>query len=378
MKIVISSNTSWSIYNFRLNLAKTLKKRGYEVVIVAPHDEYIEYLKKKFKFYEISIDSKGTNPSKDIKTVFDYYKIYKRIKPDIVLNFTIKPNIYGTMICNLLGIKTINNITGLGTLFIKENFASKIAKFLYKLSLKKADFIFFQNRDDFELFGKLRLIDDNKCGILPGSGVDIYRFKPIKIKKDDDVFKFLLIARMIKDKGVFEYIEAAKIIRSKHSNVEFLLLGAVGVDNPTAIPKEKIKEWEDKGLVKYLGMIADVRQEIAKADCVVLPSYREGTSRVLLESAAMAKPIITTNVPGCRDVVDDGINGFLCEVKNSKDLANRMEKMISLSEGERNKIGKNGRKKIIKEFDEKIVIDKYIEVIDEILKGIANKVYTPS
>ena len=363
-KIVISSNTSWSIYNFRLNLARTLKEKDYEIVIVAPYDKYSEFLKKEFEFYEIHIDSKGTNPARDLKTILSYYKLYKKIRPDAVLSFTIKPNIYGSIACGLLSIKTINNITGLGTLFIKETFASKIAKLLYKFSQKKSYKVFFQNRDDLELFLKERLVDKKRCDVLPGSGVDIQKFKPIKLEKKDNVFRFLLIARMLWDKGIGEYAEAAKIIKQKYQNVEFLLLGAVGVDNPTAISIETIKKWENKGLVKYIGTTGDVRNEIAKIDCVVLPSYyREGVPRVLLEAAAMEKPIITTDNVGCREVVDDGINGFLCEVKNAKDLADKMEKMINLSEKERNQMGKNSREKIIKEFDEKIVIDKYIKAI---------------
>jgi len=369
MKVVISSNTSWSIYNFRLNLARELKKNGYEIIIVAPYDEYSEIIKKEFKYYNIFMNNKGTNPIEDLKTTIEFYKLYKNIQPDIVLNFTIKPNIYGTIACSLLNnIKAINNIAGLGNLFIKQNFITKIAKFLYKYSQNKAYKIFFQNRDDYEMFIKEKIVDKVKCDILPGSGVDIEKFKPIEIEKKDNIFKFLLIARMIWDKGIGEYVEAAKIIKQKYNNVEFFLLGAVGVDNPSAISKQQIKEWEKEKIVKYLGTTDNVKQEIAKVNCIVLPSfYREGTPRTLLESAAMAKPIITTDNVGCKDVVDDGINGYLCEVKNSKDLAHKMEKMLNLSEKKRLEMGKKGREKIINEFDEKIVINKYLEVIKGLL-----------
>ena len=240
-KIIISSNTSWSIYNFRLNLARELKKQGYKVIIVAPYDKYSEVLKKEFECHNVYINNKGTNPIQDLKTTFEYYNLYRKIKPDIVLNFTIKPNIYGTIGCNMLGIKTINNIAGLGTLFIKENFITQIAKWLYKYSQSKATRVFFQNRDDFELFVNEKLIDKNKCDILPGSGVDINKFKPLKIEKKDKSFRFLLISRILWDKGVGEYIEAAKIIKRKYKNVEFYLLGAIGVNNPNAIDKEVIR-----------------------------------------------------------------------------------------------------------------------------------------
>ncbi len=217
---------------------------------------------------------------------------------------------------------------------------------------------------------KEKLIDENKCDILPGSGVDINKFKPLKIEKNDKSFRFLLISRMLWDKGVGEYIEAVKIIKRKYKNVEFCLLGAIGVSNPNAIDKKVIRRWEKEKIIKYLGTTDNVVNEIAKADCIVLPSYyREGVPRTLLEAAAMEKPIITTDNVGCREVVDDGINGFLCRVKDSKDLAEKMEKMLNLSEEKRIKMGKAGREKIIKEFDERIVINKYLKTIEKLLKS---------
>jgi len=367
-KIVISSNTSWSLYNFRLNLARNLKKKGYKVVLVSPYDEYSERLKEEFEYYDIYMNNKGTNPVQDIKTIIEFYKLYKKIKPDIVLNFTIKPNIYGTLACSRLNIKTINNIAGLGTLFVNEKFTTKIAKFLYKISQKKANKIFFQNREDYQLFIKEKLVDKEKCDILPGSGVDINKFKPINKKKKDNKFKFLFVARMIKEKGVFEYIKAAEILKNKYSNIEFLMLGALNVDNPSVISKDEIQKYEKRNIIKYLGVTDDIEKILKEVDCIVLPSYyREGTPRVLLEAAAMEKPIITTDNVGCRDVVDDGTNGFLCKPRDYRDLAEKMEKMINLSEAERKIMGQKGREKIIKEFDEKIVIEKYLKAIKEVL-----------
>ncbi len=367
-KIVICSNTFWSIYNFRLNLAKLLKKNGYEIILVAPRDKYMDKLKDEFDCYDIYINNKGTNPIEDLKTTFEFYKFYRVIKPTIVLNFTIKPNIYGTVACDLLNIQTINNIAGLGNLFINQNFITKIAKSLYRYSQNKASRVFFQNKDDYKMFIEEKLVDKQKCDILPGSGVDVEKFKPIQIEKKDNIFRFLLIARMIWDKGIGEYVKAAKIIKQKYNNVEFYLLGAVGVNNPSAISKNQIEKWEEENIVKYLGVTDNVKKEILKADCIVLPSYREGTSRVLLESASMERPIIATNVPGCNNVVDDGANGYLCEVKNSKDLTFKMEKMFNLSEKQRLEMGKKGREKIIKEFDEKIVINKYLKIIKDIIE----------
>ncbi len=367
-KVLICSNTSWSIYNFRFNLAKSLRKNGYKVILVAPYDEYSERLKQEFEYYNICIDNKGTNPIEDIKTIIRFYILYKNIKPDIVLNFTIKPNIYGTIVCSLLKIKTANNITGLGTLFMKQNFITIIAKYLYKYSQSKADKVFFQNKDDFELFIGEKLVKRNKSDILPGSGVDINKFKPEIYKKEDNIFKFLLISRMLWDKGIGEYVEAGKIIMKKYKNIEFQLLGFLDVDNRSAIRREQMQKWIDRGYVKYLGISDNVKEEIKKADCIVLPSfYGEGTPRILLEAASMAKPIITTNSVGCKDVVDDKVNGYLCNIKDSDDLAKKMKMMLKMSKKEQDIMGQKGREKIIREFDEKIVINKYLDSIIKIL-----------
>ncbi len=366
-KVAIVVNNSWYAYNFRFNLARSLKTNGFEVVFVAPYDEkYSELIKKEFRIYDINIDAKGINPISDFKTMLSLYKLYRNIQPDIVLNFTIKPNIYSSIVAGILKIKTIGNITGLGTIFIKQTAVTKIAKLFYKIALNFNDKVFFQNNDDKSLFIKNRLVIKNKIDLLPGSGVDINKFISIE-KNTDGIFRFLLIARLLKDKGILEFIEAVKTIKSKYENIEFQILGAVGVENKTAITKDELKFWINDNLVKYLGTTDNVQDVISKVDCVVLPSYREGTPRSLLEASAMEKPIIATDVPGCKEVVDDGVNGFLCEVKSSKDLANKMEMMINLSEDERKVMGQAGRAKIVKNFDEQIVIDKYLESIKEIL-----------
>ena len=365
-KIAIVVNNSWYAYNMRFNLALVFKSAGYEVIFISPYDRYSDKIKQEFEYIDISLNTKGINPIEDLKTIYRYYKIYKDIKPDIILHYTIKPNIYGTLASSILNIPTINNIAGLGTLFIKQHIITKIAKWLYKVSQKKAIKVFFQNQDDFKMFVDERLVQKEKCDVLPGSGVDITKFIPVE-KEDDGIFRFLLVSRMLWAKGVQEFVDSAKIIKAKHKNIEFQLLGHFDTVSPTAISKEQMDIWVADGYVKYLGSSDDVRVEIAQANCVVLPSfYREGTPRILLESASMEKPIITTDNIGCRDVVDDGINGYLCEVKNSKDLANKMEMMLNLSDIERNGMGKAGRVKMINEFDEKIVIDKYLFTVENI------------
>ena len=369
--IAIVINTSWNIYNFRLGLLKVLQKEGYRIVAIAPKDDYSEKLEALgFEYRHIGINNKGTNPLEDAKLVFAFYRLYKEIAPDVILQYTIKPNIYGSMAAGMLGIPVISNISGLGTVFLNDSLSSKVARLLYKIALRVPRKVFYQNAHDRELFIDSNLVKAEKSDLLPGSGIDTEKFKPTNQSlKADHTLRFLFIARLLKDKGLVEYVEAAKqILISKDSNpkfrkIEFGILGAYYPGNPTAITEEEMQTWEEEGTVNYLGTSDDVKSVIDTYGCVVLPSYREGLSRVLLEAASMAKPIITTNVPGCKEVVDDGVNGFLCHVKNADSLAEQMGKMIVLSDEERREMGRRGREKVIAEFDEKIVIDKYCETI---------------
>jgi len=381
-KVVIAQNISFYAWHMRFNLAKALRENGYEVIFVSSSDQFIssdkkisssgdiysQKIKEEFQYFDISISRKGTNPLTDIKTLYEFYKTYKIIKPDIILHYTAKPNIYGTIAANLLGIPVINNIAGLGTLFIKQSPLTTIVKKLYKFSQKRANKVFFQNTDDMNLFINNSLITRDQCSLLPGSGVDLKKFAPIETKKENSTVKFLLIARLLKDKGLLEFIDAIKIIKSSYQNVHFEILGALDHGNKTAISKETLQTWIDDKLINYLGVTDDVKSVIAASDCVVLPSYREGVPRSLLEASAMGKPIIASNAVGCKEVVEDGITGYLCEVKNSLDLAKQLEKMINLSNSERETMGKKGREKIVKEFDEKIVFDRYLQGIEEVLK----------
>ena len=366
--VVICLNNAWQAYNFRLNLARFLKSKDFDVIFILPFDnKYVELIQIEFVCYNLYIDAKGINPKDDLKTIISLYKIYKKINPDIVLNFTIKPNIYSSLVCRFLNISVISNITGLGTVFIKESFITKIAKILYKTALSKNEKVYFQNNDDKNLFVKLNLVKDFKTDLLPGSGVDLKKFLPKQKKIESNKIIFLMVSRLLKDKGIYELIDAIKLLNEKYLNFEVQLLGSIGVENNTAIKEYELKEWIDGKLITYLGTTDNVQDVIVNCDCVILPSYREGTPRSLLEAAAMEKPIITTNTVGCKEVVDDNINGFLCEVKSSIDLAEKMAKIISLSEEERKKMGDLGRKKIIENYDENIVLKKYYHSIKEIL-----------
>lgn len=320
------------------------------------------------------MNNKGTNPYEDLKLMLAYLKLYQKLKPDVVLHYTVKPNVYGTLASAIIGIPTISNISGLGTVFLNDKLSFKVARVLYKLALRYPKKVFFQNPHDLELFVYKKLVSEAVVGLLPGSGIDTNKFMPIEVKKEkDEPFVFLLIARLIKDKGIIEYIEAAKIIKTKFNNVKFQLLGSLYLGNPTAISKEEVEKWEYENIVEYIGYSDDVKNWISQSDCVVLPSYREGLSRVLLEAASMAKPIITTDTPGCKDVVDHEVTGYLCEVKNAQCLAAQMEKMLQLSHFERVKMGEKGRQKVIAEFSEEIVIRKYLEIINEITQSQTEK-----
>ncbi len=363
-KIVIISNLSWNLYNFRLSLMVAMKNAGYEVIAIAPQDEYSQkIIEAGFRFYDIKMNAQGINPFEDLGTTYQFYQLFKQISPDIICNYTIKPNIYASLIARLLKIKTINNIAGLGILFVKEGLITRISKKLYRVSQSKASRVFFQNREDHCLFIDSGIVKAEKCDILPGSGVDTKRFTP-KPKAKSETIRFLLIARMIWEKGIAQYVESARAIKKSHPNVEFCLLGFLDVANPGAITKAQMNAWVEEGVVNYLGVSDRVDEVIHSADCIVLPSYyREGTPKTLLESGSAGKPIITTDNVGCRDVVDHGINGFICEPKSAKDLQLKMEMFLALSSEEKMKMGKESRAKITREFDEKIVIDKYLESI---------------
>ncbi|MBP98449.1 glycosyltransferase family 1 protein [Candidatus Poribacteria bacterium] len=367
-KVILCSNYSWTIYNFRLPLARALRRSGFEVHLLTQRDRYLPIIKDEFDFiHELFIDRSGINPLSDLRTLLCIFRIVMKIKPEYFLAFTIKPVIYGGIVCRKMNVNFIANISGLGTVFIRESWITKIVQKMYKIALDRSYHVFFQNKDDCEKFLKNGLVQENTTSILPGSGVDLTEFSPSPIRlnseKATERFSFLLIARMLWDKGIGEYIVAAKQIKNQFSDIDFLLLGFVGVDNPSAIRISQINEWERRGIIKYLGHTDDVRPHIQNADCVVLPSYREGTPRSLLESASMGKPIITTNAVGCKEVVEDGRNGFLCRVKDASDLAEKMKQMYNLPASSRSEMGEYGRKKMEEEFNIEIITDSYLNLL---------------
>ena len=367
MLIIISINTSWNIYNFRLNLIKVLQNEGHEVIAIAPNDDYVSKLEViGVTCYHVELYPKGTNPIKDLGLTYQYYKLFKKLKPDCVLSYTIKPNIYGNFAASLLNVPTINNISGLGTLFIKKSIATHIGKLLYKLSLSSSYHVFFQNNDDILLFASNKLVSAKIASVIPGSGVNVKKFDCDRITNSGS--KFLFVGRLLSDKGVFEYLDAAVSVLKTHPSKEFLLVGEMGSNNLTALSSNQIKNYtENYPQIKYLGKTDDIVTLLKSVDVMVLPSYREGLSKSLIEAAAMQLPIITTNVPGCRDVVQHKFNGFLCEVKSKNSLEKEIYRMISLTEKERLEFGINGREKVVNEFSGEIVNKIYIDKINKII-----------
>jgi glycosyltransferase involved in cell wall biosynthesis len=291
----------------------------------------------------------------------------------VLLAYTAKPNVYGSLAARWLGVPVVNNIAGLGSVFIKGGWLARMLKGLYRVALARSHRVFFQNPDDLKLFLEHRLVAHAQTALLPGSGVDLQKFRPVPLhclqrtipaqSAGQRRFVFLLVARMLKDKGVEEYVQAARWLKARHPQVQCALLGFVDGDNPTAISATQMQAWVSEGVVSYWGTSTDVRVQLAQADCVVLPSYREGTPRTLLEAAAMARPLVATDVPGCREVVRHGINGLLCAPRDAQSLAHHMAAILYMSDASLQKMGDASRQWVHTHFDEQIVIERYRQAL---------------
>jgi glycosyltransferase involved in cell wall biosynthesis len=365
LKIVLCANSSWYIYNFRKNTVKAFKKEGHQVFVVAPRDQYSKYFTAwGAEYFEFNLDPRSTNPLKEIRAIFSLLFIYLYVKPNYVMNFTPKMNIYSTLTSVLLGTKVVNNISGLGTVFTVNTLLSKFVSLLYRFTQIFAIKVFFQNKYDMERFIVRKIVPRNKCDYLPGSGVDLKRFV-VTCAPDDGVVRFVIVCRMLYEKGVGLLVEAAEHCKVKYGDsVEFRAVGFLDEKNEGAVSKDVMDDWELKGFLIYQGALEDVRPEIAISDCMVLPSvYPEGTPRSLLEAAAMGKPIITTDMPGCSSTVKHGVNGLLCRPNSLDDLIISLETLINIGHSARLEMGLRGRELVEREFDERIVIEKYLECI---------------
>jgi len=366
-RILILTNTIRGLYNFRYELLERLISEGFEVYFSVPENKNDTKVKKLLELgcnhIETNLDRRSMNPLKDLQLIKQYKEIIKNIKPDVILSYTIKPNIYGAHVAKKYKIPLIINVTGLGSGF-NNTYTKILVEKMYKYACNDVACIFFENEANYNYFIDNNLAKKDKSNIVPGSGVNLEKFRPMDKTKEDGIIRFLFIGRIMKEKGIEEYLKAAEYITDKYSNVEFQILGP--------FEEEKYKKIilnNNNSKIKYLGVSYDVRNEIKEVDCIINPTtYFEGMSNVLLEGAAMAKPLIATNVPGCREIVDDGVNGYLVEPKSVKSLIDTIEKFLSLNEIEKKNMGLASRRKVERNFDRNIVIEAYLREISKFLK----------
>jgi len=336
------------------------------VYIIAPVDKYIFYKEQFPQLIHIPLHKlyrDSVNPIKDINLTLELYKIYRDIRPDIILHYTIKPNIYGGIAAGLVRIPSIAVVTGLGYAFIHKGLIKIGTKRLYKISSLFHRKFIFENQDDLALFKDLKLIKPTQGISIKGCGVDADHFKPIKRIKANDKLIFTFIGRLIYDKGIYEYVKAAELIKKKYSNVEFWIIGEIDNNNPAKIKEKDLLEWVEQKTIIYQGFKENIKKYIAASDCIVLPSYREAIARTISEGMAMEKPIIATETPGCREAIENGKNGYLVPIKEINSLAVAIEKIINLTDGERTKMGKYGRAKVLKEFEDKLIVNHLYKII---------------
>lgn len=380
-KVMIVINTAWNIFNFRAGLICALIDAGYDVVAVAPPDAFVSRLEALgCRFVPLPMTGHGKSLFGELALLWRFWRLLRVEQPAAYLGYTIKPNTYGSSLAALLGVKVINNVSGLGTGFLRGGLLALLVQGFYKLGLFGSKRVFFQNQDDLDLFVGRRLVRAGQTALLPGSGVNLTRFSPdfqpeasqTEPAKNEPVsarpkttIQFLLMARLLQEKGVVEFVDAARIVKAKFSNTCFQLLGFLDAANPRAITPAMLQSWVDEGVIDYLGNTDDVRPFVHAADCVVLPSYREGTSRALLEAAAMAKPLIVSDVPGCREVVNANVSGLLCHPRSATSLAEQMILFLEMPQLAKTRMGMAGRHKMEEEYDEHLVIAAYLKVLQE-------------
>lgn len=359
--IAVAANQAWNLVNFRAGLIRALLAQGYGVLAVAPPDAEMESRLREMgcDFEPLPVDPSGLSPFRDAATLRAFTSILRRRRPAALLSWTIKPNIYGAIAGRMTGVPVFPNVSGLGTVFIRQTALTWLIRRLYKLAFARAGRVFFQNRDDMAVFVEGGLVRATQAALVPGSGIDPLHFKASSNARVAPR-RFLMIARMVADKGVREFISAAQRVRESYPDARFVLLGFLDVANRTAITQAEVEQWVEAGIVEYRTPLADVRPAIDEADIIVLPSYREGLSRVLLEAAAMKRPIVTTQVPGCADVVEDGVNGFLCRARDATSLAEAMLQAARLDDSEWRKMGLAGRRRVVRDFSEAAVIGAYL------------------
>nr|AOE10173.1 glycosyl transferase family GT4 [uncultured bacterium]CBL87231.1 glycosyl transferases group 1 [uncultured Sphingobacteriia bacterium] len=367
--IALVANSTWNIHNFRLNLLDKFIGEGHDVIVIAPVDQYIEYKEKYPAVKHValrSLDRDSTNPLKDLVLITELTRKYKRLKPDLVIHFTNKPNIYGALAARRAKIDSIAIVTGLGYAFIHNGFIKSVTTALYKYTSKYHKKFIFENIEDRELFENENIITEGQGISVKGCGVNTTYFHPYPNQEVNEAMVFTFVGRLLYDKGVKEFVEAARIIKLVHPKTQFWLVGELDPDNPATVEKDELIEWVDSDIVYYHGFQRDVRPFISKSDCVVLPSYREAIPRTITEAMAMAKPVITTDTAGCREAVEVEVNGYLAKLRDANDLAESMQKIISLTEEERKSMGQAGRNIVMNQFDDRLIANHIYDIISKI------------
>lgn len=359
-RILILANFHLGLYNFRKELIASFIEKGYEVSIGLPYGSLVENLKEMgCMFYDTPLERRGLNPFKDLKLMKDYIRLIKEIKPDLVITYTIKPNIYGGMACRIRGVPYMANITGLGSTFQREGFLKTMINVLYRLSLKKAGAVLFENLGNKEVFIQNSILDDSRCRVMNGAGVNIdeYCYTSLPEKR---TINFLFIGRIMKEKGVEEFFKAASKIKSEYENIQFSVVGPFEDHY-----ENRVKELEQEGIIRFHGYQKDVKPFVKGAHCFVLPSYHEGMANTLLECAAMGRPLIASDINGCREAVIEGENGFLCSAGDWTSLYVKMKQFIELPHERKIQMGINSRSHVENCFDKKKVVGKTMDIIED-------------
>lgn len=369
--ITLSANTSWYLFNFRASTIRALTAAGYRVVCLSPPDDYGPRLPSLgCEWLPLAMDNAGTHPGRDLALLGRFVRHYRQLRPAVAFHFTIKNNVYGTWAARALGIAAVNNVSGLGTAFIRPGPVAAVVRTLYRLSQPLAHRVFCQNTEDFELLRSRRLVPAARLALLPGSGVDLQRFHPRlrEARAPGAPLRLLYAGRMLADKGLHELIEAVGRVNAGGVRCELALCGFAGAENVSAIDEATLQQWAARPGVRWLGPSDDMPQVFARADAVVLPSYREGMPRSLLEAAAMGLPAVASDVPGCRHIVTDGVNGLLCAARSADALFAALTQLLAMSEAERAALGAAGRARVEAEFDEQLVVKAALGVVDEVVR----------
>ena len=360
-KYLIIANNSGGLYRFRKDLIKRLLSDGYEVYAITPFDESIDELKRLgVKLIEQTMNRRGTNPMQEIRLLLDYRRIVNCVQPDVIVTYTIKPGIYGGLIARRMKIPYAVNITGLGTAFEKAGFFREIIVRLWKTALRSAKCVFFENEENAQIFCDLSIVKKEQIHVLHGAGVNLEDFPFAEYPEDESLIHFLFIGRIMREKGMDELLEAIECLQQQYRNVRLDILGRCEEHYEL-----RLKELEERGIIKYYGYQEDVQMYIRQAHAFVLPSYHEGMANTLLEAAAMGRPLITSNIHGCMEAVLDGETGYLCEVKNSESLMHQMERFMNLSYQQKCSMGKKSHDYVAEYFDKENIVQETIEILYE-------------